>query len=76
MSEGDMRARRCIRPGYLSRQVKSDDRRMEFDIKNEVLIRKEIPVDLLFIGDSITQMWELSAYFHSKIGRASCRERV
>ncbi|RHP31037.1 SGNH/GDSL hydrolase family protein [Lachnotalea sp. AF33-28] len=65
MSEGDMRARRCIRPGYLSRQVKSDDRRMEFDCKNEVLIRKEIPVDLLFIGDSITQMWELSAYFHS-----------
>lgn len=59
-----MRNRQCIRPGYLSRQVKSDDRRMEFDCKNEVLIWKEIPVDLLFIGDSITQMWELSAYFH------------
>ena len=37
---------------------------MEFDCKNQTIIQKEIPVDVLFIGDSITQMWELPAYFH------------
>ena len=53
-----------IRPGYLTQTVKADDRRMEFDCKNQTIVQKETLVDVLFIGDSITQMWELPAYFH------------
>lgn len=52
------------RPGYLTKIVRADDRRQEFDCKNQVIVQNEISVDLLFIGDSIMQMWELPAYFH------------
>lgn len=53
----------CIKPGYLSRVMRADERRMEFDCKNQVILQKECPVDAVFIGDSMIQMWELSAYF-------------
>ena len=53
-----------IKPGYLSQVFRADERRMEFDCKNQTIIQKECPVDIVFIGDSITQMWELEAYFH------------
>ena len=53
-----------IKPGYLSQVFRADERRMEFDCKNQTVIQKECPVDIVFIGDSITQMWELEAYFH------------
>lgn len=53
-----------LKPGYLTKEVKSDARRGEFDIKNQVIVQNNVPVDILFIGDSITQMWELPAYFH------------
>lgn len=52
-----------IRPTYLSKIAKSDDCRLEFDCKNQCLLEKKLPIDLLLIGDSITQMWETSAYF-------------
>ena len=53
-----------IKPGYLSQVFRADERRMEFDCKNQTVVQKECPVDIVFIGDSITQMWELEAYFH------------
>lgn len=53
-----------IKPGYLSQVVRADERRMEFDCKNQIIVQKECPVDVVFIGDSIIQMWELPAYFH------------
>lgn len=52
-----------VKPGYFSLQVAADSRRGEFDCKNQVVLEKEIPVHTVFIGDSITQMWELAAYF-------------
>lgn len=52
-----------IRPGYLSQVIRADERRMEFDCRNQIVVQKECPVDIVFIGDSIIQMWELSAYF-------------
>ena len=52
----------CIKPGYLSRVMRADERRMEFDCKNQVILQKECPVDTVFIGDSMIQMWELSVY--------------
>lgn len=59
-----MQKRNIIRPGYLTRIVRTDDRRAEFDCKNQVIVQNEIPVDIVFAGDSIIQMWELEAYFH------------
>ena len=46
-----------IKPGYLSQVFRADERRMEFDCKNQTIIKKECPVDRVFIGDSITHMW-------------------
>ena len=51
------------RPGLFSTAVAADSRRLEFDYKNEVIVRNAVPVDFVFIGDSITHMWELNAYF-------------
>lgn len=59
-----MHPKEWIRPGYLSRIARADDRRCEFDCKNQVIVENEVPVDLLFIGDSNIQMWELNAYYH------------
>ncbi len=50
-----------IRPGNISEEP--DKRRWEFDFKNEQLVTYSVPVDLLFIGDSITHLWELNANF-------------
>jgi lysophospholipase L1-like esterase len=54
-----------LTPGYFSLEVAADSRRGEFDCKNQVVVEKNIPVDFVFIGDSITQMWELQAYFQT-----------
>jgi Lysophospholipase L1 and related esterases len=52
-----------IRPSFFSKSVPADLKRIEFDYKNEVIIANEVPVDYVFIGDSITERWELDAYF-------------
>jgi len=52
-----------VKPGTFSVQVAADNRRAEFDCKNEVIVTNKVPVDFVFIGDSIIQMWELNAYF-------------
>lgn len=49
--------------GYFSDIVAADNKRKEFDIKNHSIIRNGVKPDFLFIGDSITQYWELNAYF-------------
>ena len=53
----------CIRPGYFSNVARCDDLRCDYDSKNQTVIQKQTPVDIIFIGDSITQMWELQSYF-------------
>jgi lysophospholipase L1-like esterase len=52
------------RLGYFSLSVAADSRRKEFDIKNHTIIRGGKKPDFLFVGDSITQYWELNAYFN------------
>lgn len=52
-----------LRPGMFSVQASADSRRLEFDAKNEVVVSNQVPVDYVFIGDSITHGWELNAYF-------------
>ncbi len=41
----------------------ADACRMFFDYKNEQVVNNRFPVDVVFIGDSITHMWELDYYF-------------
>jgi lysophospholipase L1-like esterase len=52
-----------VKPGFFAAAAAADSRRGEFDIGNEILIAHNVPVDFVFIGDSITHMWELNAYF-------------
>ena len=51
-------------PGFCA-----DNRREEFNIRNGVLLTHQVPVDMLFIGDSITHFWPLDVYFH-RFGRS------
>ena len=44
-------------------QGRLDQRRWEFDFKNEIIVTNKTPVDVLFIGDSITNICELNAYY-------------
>lgn len=53
-----------IRPGLFGAAASADAHRHSFDVKNEVLLTKGTEIDYLFFGDSITQFWELSAYFN------------
>ena len=50
---------------YYSKDVAADKKRKEFDIKNHALCYTNQKPDFLFIGDSITEYWELDAYFRS-----------
>lgn len=52
-----------IRPGLFGDNCAADARRMEFDFCNESLLAAGVKPDFLFIGDSITHIWELQAYF-------------
>jgi lysophospholipase L1-like esterase len=52
-----------IKPGNFGMSAAADGRRGEFDVGNEVILTHKLPVDAVFIGDSITHMWELNAYF-------------
>ena len=52
-----------IKPGTFSKNVPTDARRQTFDFYNESIICTKKRPDVLFIGDSITELWELYAYF-------------
>ena len=57
--------RDIIKPGLFGKTVPADNRRMDFDFYNEQILYLKKRPDLLFIGDSITQLWDLNAYFGS-----------
>jgi len=46
-----------------SHTAAADGRRMEFNFKNRSVVSEGVSPDIVFIGDSITHMWELQAYF-------------
>ncbi len=52
-----------IKPGLFGMTVPADARRMDFDFSNEQLLYQNTQIDYLFVGDSITQLWNLKAYF-------------
>lgn len=41
-----------------------DKRRQELDIMNETVLLGGFRPDVVFLGDSLTQRWELNAFFH------------
>ena len=51
-----------IKPGLFGKTVHADNRRMDFDFGNEQLLFLKKDIDVLFIGDSITQLWDITAY--------------
>ncbi len=52
-----------VTPGFFGATVSADSRRMDFDFSNEQILYMNRQIDYLFIGDSITQLWNLNAYF-------------
>jgi len=52
-----------IRPGVFSIEAMADRLRGAFDYHNEALLAYNVPIDAVFLGDSITQMWELDVFF-------------
>ncbi len=57
-----------IKPGLFGLNVAADGRRSVYDFQNEELLVQKVPVDAVFIGDSITEMWALDAYFRGTGG--------
>jgi lysophospholipase L1-like esterase len=56
------------RPGEFSIKAAADSRRGVFDMHNEALLAERLPVGVVFLGDSITDMWALDAFFRSPYG--------
>jgi lysophospholipase L1-like esterase len=57
-----------IRPGVFGVQAMADSRRGVFDYQNEALLATGTPIDAVFIGDSITDMWALDVFFEGSSG--------
>lgn len=57
-----------IKPGVFGVAVAADARRGVFDAHNESLLAKHCTVDAVFMGDSITDMWAIDAYFQGTQG--------
>ena len=51
-----------VKPGLFDSKP-ADGRRFYFDFYNEQVIHANVKVGTVFMGDSITQLWELDAYF-------------
>jgi len=56
-----------IKPGLFNSKP-ADSRRRYFDFYNEQIIHENVKVGTVFMGDSITQLWELDAYFQPADG--------
>ncbi len=54
---------KIVYPGLFSVAASCDVRRVEFDCKNRTIIENNTQVDFVFLGDSITELWELPVYF-------------
>jgi lysophospholipase L1-like esterase len=57
-----------VRPGLFGLEAAADTRRGVFDAHNEALLAGGVPIDAVFIGDSITDMWALDAFFAGASG--------
>ncbi|MFC5652661.1 GDSL-type esterase/lipase family protein [Paenibacillus solisilvae] len=58
-----MRGSSIIRPGYFSVRGTADQMRPVYDRYNEQIIHNRLPINFVFIGESITQFWDVQTYF-------------
>lgn len=56
-----------IKPGLFGKAYSADSRRSVFDFHNEQILTEKKKVDFVFIGDSITEYWDLNAYFNNSL---------
>jgi lysophospholipase L1-like esterase len=54
--------RELIKPGEVGNKAAADRRRFFFDFWNEEVVRENVAVGTVFMGDSITELWEVDAY--------------
>ena len=52
-----------IKPGFFGKTVAADTCRRGFDLLNSQVLYCGRRPDVLFVGDSVTQWWDLSLYF-------------
>lgn len=52
-----------VKPGLFGDNAPADRLRGRFDFWNEEVIRQDVAVGTVFMGDSITELWQLDAYF-------------
>ncbi len=57
-----------LRPGWFGVDCPADTRRVEFDLRNQGVLQRRLPVGALFLGDSITHYWEIESYFACRTG--------
>ncbi len=57
-----------IRPGKFGVEAAADRLRGAFDYHNEALLAYKTPIDAVFLGDSITEMWALDVFFEGTKG--------
>ena len=54
---------KLIRPGLFATPIAADTERMCYDFHNDAVLSLGIKPDFVFIGDSITQFWDLPLFF-------------
>lgn len=59
----EQQKQQLIKPGMFGDNAPADRLRGRFDFWNEEVIRQDVAVGTVFMGDSITELWELAAYF-------------
>jgi lysophospholipase L1-like esterase len=57
-----------IKPGQFGDGAAADRRRGFFDFWNEQVIREDRAVSTVFMGDSITELWNIPVYLESRYG--------
>lgn len=65
-----------IRPGRFGANGAADRRRGIFDAWNEQIIREDKEVGTVFIGDSITEQWNLPAYLDPALGEITVNRGI
>jgi lysophospholipase L1-like esterase len=59
---------KLVKPGTFGANGAADKRRVFFDFWNEQVIREDLPIGTVFMGDSITELWNLPVYFTPALG--------
>lgn len=53
-----------IKPGIFGKTFAADEKRLLFDFHNHQLMEQKTEIDYVFIGDSITEYWNINAYLN------------